>query len=156
MRTSNLEKVKKALTTRASSAPELKQRTGLSYNTVSAALSELQAVKVPDTYPAVWALPTEGKQMDQVVTPTMGYLLVPDIDEPLSMERWNNALPNLGSVVGSEFIITEESDIGELAKRYRKMASLLAHQAQALEIAAQHPDAYARLGGTPSGATPFS
>lgn len=146
MRTDTLTKVADAIGTGTRSITDITRKTGLAYNTVKNALPHLNAVRVPDTSPALWELP--GRDRSKVGRrktgkPTVEIEVTEHDDWPT---RWNNARREFAKqVAGIE--IDPRASAKDLADQFMRAATSLASAGHAIAQHADKPDWYTLIGG---------
>lgn len=146
MRTDTLTKVADAIGTGTRSITDITRKTGLAYNTVKNALPHLNAVRVPDTNPALWELP--GRDRSKVGRrktgkPTVELEITEHDDWPT---RWNNARKEFAKQV-AEIEIDPRASAKDLADQFMRAATSLASAGHAIAQHADKPDWYTLIGG---------
>lgn len=146
MRTDTLTKVADAIGTGQRSISQISSKTGLVYNTVKSALPKLDAVKVPDTSPALWELPDRNRSKvgkRKTGKPTVELEITEHDDWP---SRWNNAREMFAKQVG-KITFDPLSDPKLLADEFRRAATSLVSAAYAIEQHIDAPDWFVLIGG---------
>jgi hypothetical protein len=153
VRTDNVDRVRDAL---GSSTKTLRQLsiTGLSRNTVIAALKLIGAEPVPDSYPKQFRMPVARTGRTTPVPVNMPTITrakkrvqVELIDHENMANRWNMGRLTFAQTVG-DLVIDPHADPKDLADSFARAARTLASAAYAVQEAAQHPDWYTLLGGS--------
>lgn len=120
-------------------AREISRHTGLAYNTVKTALSEIAAVPVGDTWPTQWRLRQDTDAIPQKMLPAL---------EGVTIEVWND---NTWAAITDKLRpIQPADDPRDIAKNLRRIAEIVAGMALVIEENKDSPGWYLESGGTNS------
>lgn len=145
MRQDSLEMVKEILDTgKYVTIKQIREKTGLSVNTIYTALATLNARSHRDAYPVLWTAAVDIDTTESIAQ-TKNVVLV-DLDCTNIIQRWSKGRLKFGNDVMT-LTVDPEDDPEELANHFAIGASILASMAVKLRSVQDKPDWYELLNG---------